>query len=140
VHPFQKNCPTDDPKKFAAWCWAAGIPDPGANRYGNIPLIAPQLVEGLSEMLWDFGFRHHPDLQTKWIEGAAGIGTIAGIVDTEPVQDPIDAVAEAFLSEENPELLEAIKNAPPAEREKLLKDLERNARTIEAVLKKMKEE
>jgi hypothetical protein len=31
-------------------------------------LIGPMLVEGVSEMLWDFGFRHHAELQTTSIE------------------------------------------------------------------------
>lgn len=139
MHPFQRDCPRDDPKKFAAWAWAAGIPDPGVNRPEPIPLISPPLVEGVSKMLWDFGFRHHAELQTQWIEGAAGLGTIAQIVDKEPQDHPMDALAERFLADEDPRLLEAIRKAPPEEKAKLLAELEKNLKGVQAMIEKLKE-
>lgn len=138
VHPLQRDCPRDNPKKFAAWCWAAGIPDPSPVRPHPIPLIMPQLVEGLSEMLWDFGFRHHPTKQTKWIEGTAGLGMIAKLADKAPKVDPIEVLAEEFLAVENPKLLEFIKKAPPEQRVQLVKDLEKNFEVIQSLMHQLK--
>lgn len=138
MHPLQKDCPMDDPKKFAAWCWAGGIPDPSPVRPMPIPLISPQLTEGVSQMLWDFGFRHHPDKQSKWIAGGAGLGMIADLVDAAPAKDPVVDLAEQFLSAENPQLLEAIQKAPPEKREELIRDLEKNFSVLGELLKRLK--
>lgn len=138
MHPLQRDCPADDPKKFAAWCWASGIPDPSPVRPQPIPLISPQLVEGVSEMLWEFGYRWHEDKQTKWIEGGAGLGTMAHIVEKKPLKDPLEDMAEEFLAKENPQLLEAIQKAPKEERERLIADLEKNFEVLQTLIKKMK--
>lgn len=139
MHPVQRDCDSNDPKKFAAWCWAAGIPDPSPARPQAIPLIHPILTEGVSQMLWDFGFRHHPELQKRWIEGCAGLGTLAQIVDKKPVDDPVESICEEFLAEKNPQLLEAVRKAPKEEREKLIRDLEKNFAVLEDLLKRIKE-
>lgn len=99
-----------------------------------IPLITPQLVEVVSEMLWNFGFRHHPELQIRWIEGVAGLATLAQLVDQEPEQDPFDQMAEEFLGENNPKLLELIRKTPVDEREKLLRQLERNFENLQGMI------
>lgn len=91
------------------------------------------LTEGLSEQLWAFGFRHHADLQTKWIEGAAGLGTIARLSD-QPTVDPIDAMSEEFLSTTNPKLLEAIKKAPPGKKEELVRELRKNFAELQRLI------
>lgn len=96
------------------------------------------LVEGVSQMLWDFGFRHHKELQTVWIEGTAGLGTIAKLVDKQP-KDTFSENAERFLSENNPELLEAIRKVSPQEREALLKKLEGNFENLRGVIEALKE-
>ena len=96
----------------------------------NIPLIAPQLAGEVSKMLWDFGFRHHPNLQTKWINGAAGLGGVADMVDEKPPVDPVEEMAEEFLKANNPKLLEAVRKAPAEQKAKLLADLEENYKVI----------
>jgi hypothetical protein len=96
-------------------------------------------VEGISEMLWEFGFRHHSDLQKRWVEGTAGLGTIATLADKPPESDPILDLAEEFLSQENPQLLEAIKKAPKEKREEMIRDLEKNFAVLEQVLRRLKD-
>lgn len=103
-----------------------------------IPLIGPQLTEGVSQMLWDFGFRHHADKQTKWIKGTAGLGMIADIVDETPETTAVEDLFTNFLSEENPKLLEAIRNSPDSERDKIVDDLERNFAILGSMLEKLK--
>lgn len=126
MHPFQQDCDPENPKRHAAWCWAAGIPDPAPARPLPIPLIPPQLAEGISEMLWHFGFRHHPELQTKWIEGSAGLGMLAKIVDNAPKSD-FSALAREFLSEKKPEILAEIDAAETQEdRERLIRKYEKS--------------
>lgn len=134
------DCDPSNPKEHAAWCWAAGIPDPSPVRPNPIPLIAPQLAEGLSQLLWDFGFRHHPDLQTKWIQGSAGLGGVAQVVDAPPVGDDFTEQAESFLAEHNPDLLKRIKEASPEERANLLRELEGSMARLEKLLKNLKED
>lgn len=139
IHPLQKDCDSENPKQFAAWCWAAGIPDPSPVRPMPIPLIGPMLVEGLSEMLWEFGFRHHSDLQEKWIDGAAGLATMATVSNEKPAADPFDQMAEDFLSANNPKLLEAIRKSKPEEREQLLSKLEKSFSELGGLIDKLRE-
>lgn len=105
-----------------------------------IPLITPQLVESVSEMLWNFGFRHHPELQTRWIEGMAGIATMARMVDQEPEEDPFEKMAEEFLGENNPKLLELIRKTPVEERDRLLRQLERNFDNLHGLIEALRSE
>ncbi len=137
MHPMQQNCNPNDKKQMAAWCWAAGVKDPRPAAFEPVPLIIPQLSEGISEMLWDFGFRHHPELQTKWIEGGAGVGTLARIVDHEP-RDWVKEAGEEWLAENNPEMLKAIQNASPEEKEKLLAELQKNFEQLEKLIRLVK--
>lgn len=139
MHPQQKNCDPNNKKQMASWCWAAGVPDPRDIADLRIPLILPQLCESISEMLWDFGFRHHPDLQKAWIEGAGGVGVVADIVKEEPA-DFLEEVGPEFLAEHNPELLEMIKNASPEEKDKLHKDLEKNFRDLQQLMKMIRDD
>lgn len=138
MHPIQSECDSNNPKQHAAWCWAAGIPDPSPARPMPIPLIGPMLVEGISEMLWDFGFRHHPDLQTKWIQGNAGLGTIANLTAEQP-KDDFSKSAEEFLSANNPELLEMVRNASDEDKQKLMEKLEQNFEQIGNLMNLLKE-
>lgn len=140
MHPQQKDCDTNDPKKFAAWAFAAGLPDVGVRAGNYIPnLISPQLVEGVSEMLWHFGFRHIPSKQTKWIDGVGALGSVGQIVDKEPDVDPVTVLAEQFLAEEDPRLLEAIKKAPPEKKQELLKELEKNFKILQGLIETVKD-
>lgn len=139
MHPLQRDCDIQNPTEFASWCWAAGIPDPSPARPMPIPLIGPMLVEGVSQMLWDFGFRHHPELQNKWIKGTAGLATIAEIV-SDKQDDGFDAKAEEFLLDNNPQLLETIRNASPEEKAGLLKQLEGNFEQLSTIIKALKDQ
>ena len=66
----QSQSNMDDPREFAAWAFAAGIPDQRGNGYQT--LIPAPCFPIISEMLWNFGFRHHADLQTKWVPEYVG--------------------------------------------------------------------
>jgi hypothetical protein len=41
-------------------------------KFPNQPLISPNCFSVLSEQMWELGFRHHPELQTKWIKPISG--------------------------------------------------------------------
>jgi hypothetical protein len=135
MHPQQKNCDPNKKKEMAAWVWAAGVPDPRDIADVRIPLVLPQLCEGISEMLWDFGFRHHPDLQKRWIDGVGAVGVVAAIVKEPPQGDFLETAGPGFLLDNNPELAEMIKNASPEDKAKLLEDLEKNFRELQALMK-----
>ena len=138
MHPVQRDCDPNDPKQHAAWCWAAGIPDPSPSRPVPIPLIGPMLVEGVSQMLWDFGFRHHPELQTQWIDGTAGLGMVANLVEKEPEDDFVNQ-AQQFLAANNPEAWAALQSNEPGAREKVLQDLRKNLEQLSALVDSLKE-
>jgi hypothetical protein len=106
-----------------------------------IPLIGPVLVESISQLLWDFGFRHHPDLQTKWIEGMAGLGTVAKLSDgPPPPEDDFSDLAQQFLAENNPDVLDALRSGKPEDRAKLLGRLEENFEQLRGLIDTLKEE
>ena len=104
-----------------------------------IPLISPQLTAGVSKMLWDFGFRHHPELQNVWVEGVAGLGTVANLVDTKPEEVVFKDGALEFLEANNPELMETIRNADPKEREALIQKLEKSFGEIQGLIEALRE-
>jgi len=139
MHPPQRDCDPGNPKQHAAWCWAAGIPDPSPSRPVPIPLIGPMLVEGVSQLLWDFGFRHHPELQTVWIEGTAGLGMVARLSDAKPVEEDFTTSAMAFLADTNPELLDTLKKADPESRAEIRGALEKNLDQIRMLIDSLKE-
>ena len=140
MHPIQSECDPHSPEQHAAWCWAAGIPDPSPSRPMPIPLISPQLTAGVSKMLWDFGFRHHPEFQNVWVEGVAGLGVTAGLTEPKPEEVDLNAAAADLLAATNPELMEMIKNAGPEERDALAKKLEKNFEQLQVLIGKLKED
>lgn len=91
-------------------------------------------------MLWDFGFRWHEDLQTKWIDGVAGLGGIAKTVDSPPKAGDFMGIANEFLAETNPELLEMIKSPDQIDKEKLVQRLEKNFRDLQELINTVKRE
>lgn len=139
MHPLQRDCDPGDPKQHASWCWAAGIPDPAPSRPVPIPLIGPMLVEGVSQLLWNFGFRHHPELQTSWIEGNAGLGMVAKLSDSKPVEEDFTESAMAFLADTNPELLTKLKNSDSKSREQILGSLEKNLEQLRGLIDFLKD-
>mgnify|MGYP001120549074 FL=1 len=136
MHPLQQDCDPNDPEEFAAWCWAAGCPDPRPAATMPVPIATPQLCRSLSRMLWDFGFRHHPELQTKWIEGAAGLIGFARIVD-HPPEDFWKKYGQEFLEQVDPRLAEIVKNGSPADQERLAKELVGKWRTLKELAKQL---
>ena len=104
-----------------------------------IPLISPQLTAGVSKLLWDFGFRHHAELQNIWVDGVAGLGTVAKLVDTKPEEVDFKDVAMEFLEANNPGLLETIRNADPKEREALIQKLEKSFGELQGLIEALKE-
>lgn len=94
----QDDCNPDDPRTAFAWMFAGGIPDPRETgtekRFHNQPLIPPQCFAAVSQMLWDFGCRFHPDLQTKWIK--AGNGPLKNFEVWDTVTErPVDISGDA---------------------------------------------
>ncbi|MFM8798901.1 MAG: hypothetical protein ACKODT_08085 [Fluviibacter sp.] len=142
MHPLQRDCDPNNPAQHAAWCWAAGIPDPSPVRPVPIPLIGPMLVESVSRLLWDFGFRWHADLQTKWIEGSAGLGTVAKLSDDKPAESGEDLMTAAwdFLMENNPELLASINNSDDSGKKELLSKLEKNFKDLQSLISTLRKE
>lgn len=68
----QSESNMDDSQEFAAWAFVAGVPDPRGERFGHQPLIPAPCFPALSQMLWELGFRHHADLQTRWVPDYLG--------------------------------------------------------------------
>lgn len=90
-------------------------------------------------MLWDFGFRFHPELQNVWVEGVAGLGTVAGLTETKPAEVDLDDAAADFLAANNPELMEAIRNSSPDERAALVCKLEKSFGELQGLIESLKE-
>lgn len=87
----------ENPEEFAAWAFAAGIPDPRGPEWGHQPLVPAPCFPALSRMLWDMGFRHHADLQTKWVADFSGPerNFVAAGLSDEPVAPKADPRAVA---------------------------------------------
>lgn len=60
----------DDPQEMFAWIFAAGIPDARGEKYPHQPMIPGPNMPAVSQMLYDFGCRFHPELQEKWVKPA----------------------------------------------------------------------
>ena len=58
--PLQNNCDPDKPEEHVLWALVR------MNEKQGAPLLLPlPAMEEQSKHLYDCGFRHHPDLQTK---------------------------------------------------------------------------
>jgi hypothetical protein len=111
----------ENPSEFAAWAFAAGIPDPRGEQFGNQPLIPAPCFPALSRMLWDLGFRHHADLQTKWVPDYPGPDRnllALGLTDTEP--EKLTALAAEMLVDQFPAVAERLKNVTPENRDEFI--------------------
>jgi hypothetical protein len=119
----QKDSDMENPQEFAAWAFAAGIPDP---RYNNVTfqtLIPAPCFPALSQMLWDLGFRHHAELQTKWVpEYAGGDRNIMalGLTATEP--DDLLASATEMVVDQFPEVAERLRQMNPENRDEMMRE------------------
>ena len=97
----QQESDMDNPEEHFAWAFASGIPDPRGKEYGYQPLIPPPCLAGLSQMLWDFGFRHQPELQTRWVpeyKGGDRNFVALGVTDVDP-QEVVVQATEMLVSE-----------------------------------------
>lgn len=95
----QSESNMESPREFAAWAFAAGVPDPRNGGYQT--LIPAPCFSVISEMLWDFGFRHHADLQTKWVPGYGGPDRnllALGLTDSSP-EDLVAAATEMVVDQ-----------------------------------------
>ena len=104
----------DDPQEFAAWAFASGVPDPRGESFGFQPLIPAPCFAGVSQMLWDFGFRHHADLQTKWVPDYAGPNRnqiALGVTSTSP-EEVLQQAAE-MLVDQFPDVAERLSGMTP---------------------------
>jgi hypothetical protein len=119
-----------DPRQHFAWALNS-FPSPNT-QMGDVP-IHPTVRPGMSQMLWDLGFRHHEELQTKWFvpgdHPEAGYLDPPRLVDAEEYRqymavhaDPEAAdekwrdTAEALLTKLDPKLAQRIKDMTPEER------------------------
>ncbi|OMC55449.1 hypothetical protein A5747_13315 [Mycobacterium sp. IS-836] len=112
----------ENPEQFAAWAFAAGVPDPRGKtlpgKFPNQPMINPNCFAAFSQMLWDLGFRHHEELQTKWVK--PGTGPYSNfqtwdLVDAKPVMEQI-------LVEEFPEIAKKLTQVTPENHRQAVKE------------------
>lgn len=119
----QADSDMENPKEFAAWAFSAGVPDP---RYKNLTfqtLIPAPCFAAISEMLWDFGFRHNPDLQTRWVPEYAGADRnllALGTTDVQP--EEVVPLAAEMLVDQFPDIAARINQMNPENREEMIRE------------------
>lgn len=119
----QSDSDMENPKEFAAWAFAAGIPDPRYNGTTFQTLVPPACYPAISEMLWNFGFRHHPELQQQWVNDYAGGDRnflALGVTDVRP-EDLVEQAAE-MLVDQFPEVAERISQVNPENRDEIVRE------------------
>lgn len=78
----------------------------------------PGVFAGVSQMLWDFGFRHHSELQTQWVKPTKGTYSnfqCWDIVDVKPLM-------EEMVVEEFPELAQKLSRVTPENHKEMVKE------------------
>lgn len=119
----QQDSDMNDPKEFAAWAFAAGVPDP---RYKNLTfqtLIPAPCFAAISEMLWHFGFRHHSELQTKWVPEYAGADRnllALGVTDVNP--ENVVGLAAEMVADQFPEVADRLMQMNPENRDEMIRE------------------
>jgi len=117
----KRQCESDmeNPREFAAWAFAAGIPDPRGGGYQS--LIPAPCFPTISEMLWDFGFRHHADLQTKWVPDYLGPDrNIISLGTTDISPDDLVARATEMVCDQFPEVAAKLAQITPSNRDEMI--------------------
>jgi hypothetical protein len=74
-------------------------------------------------MLWDFGFRHHADLQTKWVPEYPGPDRnllALGVTDKEP--EKLTALAAEMLIDQFPAVAEKLSKVTPENRDQFIQE------------------
>lgn len=109
-------------------------------KFPNQPLISPNCFSVLSEQMWELGFRHHPELQTRWIKpvsGAARNFTTWDLVDIMPT-------AVEMLVEEFPEKAKTLAMVTPENHKQMVKEQEAlvmdKLQALQAAIENMKGE
>lgn len=113
----------DDPEEFAAWAFAAGIPDPRGEQFPNQPLIPAPCFGRVSKMLWDLGFRHHADLQTQWVAENAGPARnlmALGLTSTDP--EKLMEQATEMLVDQFPDVAARLASITPENRDQVVSE------------------
>lgn len=132
----QSESNMDDPREFAAWAFAAGVPNPKGKHLGFQSLIPPPCYAVLSEMLWNFGFRHHPELQTQWVPEYSGADRNfmpLGVSDSDP--DDVIAKATEMLVDQFPDVAARVASMTPENRDELVRE---QARDLLASVEKLR--
>lgn len=117
----QSDSNMDDPKEHFAWAFAAGVPDPRYNNLTFQTLIPAPCFAAISEMLWHFGFRHHPELQTKWIPEYSGADRnllALGVTDVNP-ENVVELAAE-MVADQFPDVAARIASMTPENRDEVI--------------------
>lgn len=116
----QSESNMDDPEEFAAWAFAAGIPDPRGEQFPNQPLIPAPCFKRVSRMLWDLGFRHHADLQTKWVAAYAGPDrNLVALGLSDSPESLVDTAVE-MLADQFPDVAARIAAVTPENKDQVL--------------------
>lgn len=119
----QQDSDMENPEEFAAWAFAAGIPDPRGERFGHQPLIPAPCFPALSKMLWEMGFRHHADLQTRWVSDYSGPDrnfVALGVTDVSP-ESLMEQAAEMVV-DQFPDVAARIAAMTPENRDQMLRE------------------
>lgn len=87
-----------------AWWFAAGVVDPRPGGYPkklypNQQWCVKQCWEPTSQLMWDLGFRWHPELQKVWLEGG-GQFQVAEIVDKPPIEPSFEEQVQEFAEDQ----------------------------------------
>ncbi|WP_433568067.1 phage gene 29 protein family protein (plasmid) [Nocardia sp. CA-151230] len=126
----QDTADMDDPRQHVAWALAF-FPSPNP-QMGAVP-VYPVVREMQSELLVQFGFKHHPELQTKWLipgdHPEAGWYNTPKVVDRDEYDEWLAAhadpeaeaekwksTAEALLGTLNPKLAKSIADMTPEQK------------------------
>jgi hypothetical protein len=110
-----------------AWWFAAGVCDPRPGGYPkqlypNQQWCLKQSWEPTSQLMWDLGFRWHPELATRWLQGGGQFG-LAEIVDKQPEEPDMDELIEQFAEDQFEQMKQEIERVKqrgtPYEQERL---------------------
>lgn len=118
----QHESDMESPEEFAAWAFAAGVPDPRGEKFGYQPLIPAPCFPALSRMLWELGFRHHADLQTRWVGDYSGPDrnfVALGVTDQEP--DLVKSAAEMIV-DQFPEVADRLSRVNAENRDEVIRE------------------
>lgn len=117
VPNFVSDANLDDPKQHCAWAicyW------PGVGKSQPYPAAPRPLIPHHSELLYDLGFRYHPELATKKkVVTEKGDVAFISVDEPDPVApDVVDASTEALalLGQIDPELATRVATMDESER------------------------